>query len=238
MVSVPPQGRPEVTRTRARAVAGTCLALVVVLGIGVHAEFAPQMDLDGAVSEAVYVGDERATGLGWLLEAMTTPGGSAFRLVVFLVVLAWLARRRQWPVAVWVLTAVALIGPLTSLLKALFGRIRPDFDQGGARLESLSFPSGHSSGIATLVTVALILAWPVLAPRARRLWVAVGVVAVVLVGFTRLLLGVHYLSDVVGGWALGLAWSLGVALVFGALPGGRGALPAREPRPVADEASP
>jgi undecaprenyl-diphosphatase len=209
--------------------------VVGALGVGVHTDFAPQMELDGAVSEAVYVGDDRATALDWLLEALTTPGGSAFRLVVFLAVLAWLARRRHWPVAAWVLTAVVLIGPLTSLLKEWFGRIRPDFDHGGARLESLSFPSGHSSGVATLVTVGLILAWPVLAPRARRLWVSLGVAAVVLVGFSRMLLGVHYLSDVVGGWALGVAWTLGVALVFGAMPGGRGALPAGQPRPVVDE---
>lgn len=223
---------PEVTRSRAGVTAVVCLAVVGVLGVGVHEDFGPQMRLDGAVSEAVYVGDDRATGLGWLLEALTTPGGTTFRLVVFLAVLAWLARRRQWPIAAWVLTAVALIGPLTSLLKALFGRIRPDFEGGGARLDSLSFPSGHSSGIATLVTVGLILAWPVLAPRARRLWLALGVGAVVLVGATRLLLGVHYLSDVVGGWALGLAWSLGIALLFRALPGGSGALPAAAPPPV------
>jgi membrane-associated phospholipid phosphatase len=234
-VSVPPQGRPQVTRTRAWAAVVSCLAVVGVLGIGVHTDFAPQMDLDGAASEAVYVGDRRAVALNWLLEALTTPGGSAFRLVVFLAVLAWLVRRRHWPVALWVLTAVALIGPLTSLLKAMFGRVRPDFDEGGARLDSLSFPSGHSSGIATLVTVALVLAWPVLAPGARRLWVSLGVAVVVLVGLTRMLLGVHFLSDVVGGWALGVAWSLGVALVFGAMPGGRGALPAREPRPAVDE---
>lgn len=232
-MSVPPQ----VTRTRAGVAALMCVGVVAVLGVGVHEEFGPQMQLDGAVSEAVYVGDDRAFGLDWLLEGLTAPGGSAFRLVVFLAVLAWLARRRHWPIAAWVLTAVLLIGPLTSLLKALFGRIRPDFDHGGARLDSLSFPSGHSSGIATLVTVALILAWPVLAPRARRLWLVLGVGAVFLVGFTRLLLGVHYLSDVVGGWALGLAWSLGLALLFHALPGGRGALPAPAPSPVVGEES-
>jgi undecaprenyl-diphosphatase len=208
-----------------------------VLGAGVQADFDPQMDLDGAVSEAVYVGDDRATALDWLLEALTTPGGAAFRLVVFLAVLAWLLRRRQWPVAAWVFTAVVLVGPLTSLLKELFGRIRPDFDHGGARLDSLSFPSGHSSGIATLVTVALVLAWPVLAARVRRRWLMLGVVAVVLVGLTRMLLGVHYLSDVVGGWALGIAWSLGVALVFRALPGDRRALTARDARPVVGEGS-
>jgi undecaprenyl-diphosphatase len=211
--------------------------VVGALGAGVKTDFAPQMDLDGAVSEAVYVGDDRAPALNWLLEALTTPGGAAFRIVVFLGVVAWLIRKRAWPVAAWVLTAMVLVGPLTSLLKELFGRIRPDFDEGGARLDSLSYPSGHASGIASLVTIALILAWPALSARARRVWLVVGVLAVLVVGLTRMWLGVHYLSDVVGGWALGIAWSLGVALAFGALPGGRGALPSSEARPVADEGS-
>ena len=209
--------------------------MVAALGVGVLSDFAPQMDVDGAASEAVYVGDDRAPALNWLLEVLTTPGGAAFRLVVFLAVLAWLIRHRAWPVAGWVLVAVVFIGPLNSLLKDIFGRIRPDFDEGGARLESLSYPSGHSSGIATLVTVALILAWPALSRRARRVWLAVGVIAAVVVGLTRMWLGVHFLSDVVGGWALGVSWSLLVAVVFGALPGGRGALTARQARTVAGE---
>jgi undecaprenyl-diphosphatase len=74
-----------------------------------------------------------------------------------------------------------------------------------------------------------VLAWPLLTPAARWVWPAVGAALVVLVGLTRMWLGVHYLSDVVGGWSLGVAWSLTVALAFGALPGGRSALPARVP---------
>ena len=123
-------------------------------------------------------------------------------------------------------------------LKVLFGRIRPDFDEGGARLESLSYPSGHASGIAGLVAVG---ADPRLAGPLRRAPGGCGWSwawpQVVLVGFTRMWLGVHDPSDVVGGWALGIAWSLAVALVFEALPGGRGALPDRDVRPVAAEDS-
>jgi undecaprenyl-diphosphatase len=102
--------------------------------------------------------------------------------------------------------------------------VRPDFEDGGARYSTLSFPSGHATGIAVLVTVALVLAWPLLAPHARRWWLATGIALVVLVGLTRMWLGVHYLSDVVGGWALGTAWTLLVALLLGGLPGGRAAL--------------
>jgi undecaprenyl-diphosphatase len=81
--------------------------------------------------------------------------------------------------------------------------------------------------VAALVTIALVLAWPRLAPTARRVWLAAGVALVLLVGLTRMWLGVHFLSDVLGGWALGLGWTLLMATAFGAFPGGRAALPAR-----------
>jgi undecaprenyl-diphosphatase len=215
--------------TAITVVAG-CLVLLALLGAGVRSDFGPQLRVDGAVSEALYAGDHRAASLDALLEVLTAPGLSWFRILVFLPVLVLLVRRQAWWTAAWLVTAVVLIGPLNTLLKSYFGRIRPDFSEGGARLESLSFPSGHSSGIATLVTVGLILAWPLLAARARHWALAAGVALVVLVGLTRMWLGVHFLSDVVGGWSLGVAWSLLTALLFGAFAGGRAQL-----RPTGDE---
>ena len=155
---------------------------------------------------------------------LTAPGLSWVRILVFVPVLVWLVLRRSWWTAAWVATAVVLVAPVTALLKEYFGRVRPPFDDGGARFESLSFPSGHSSGIATLVVVALVLAWPVLGLRARHRALAAGIALVLLVGLTRMWLGVHYLSDVVGGWSVGLVWTLGTAVLFGAFPGGRAAL--------------
>ncbi len=225
----PPPG-PAVSPSRSRALAGAALGLVVLLllGAGVRFRFGPALRLDALLSEAMYAGDHRAAALDGLLEVLTAPGLSVFRFVVFLPVVVVLVRRQAWWTAAWVLTAVVVIGPLTMLLKDAFGRVRPPFDGGGARYESLSFPSGHSSGIATLVTVALVLAWPRLTARQRRLALAAGAALVVLVGLTRMWLGVHFLSDVLGGWAFGAAWALLVALAFDALPGGRGALPTRE----------
>lgn len=230
-MTVPPDGSSVVTRTRAaRAVpaavgtAAACLVVVALLGAGVRTDFGPQLRLDGVVSETLYAGDHRAVALNDLLAVLTAPGLFWFRLLVFLPVLVLLVRRRAWWTAAWVLTAVALIGPLNTLLKHYFGRIRPDFAQGGARLESLSFPSGHSSGIATLVAVALVMAWPLMAARARHWALAAGVGLVLVVGLTRMWLGVHFLSDVLGGWALGVAWSLLTALLFGAFAEGRAAL--------------
>jgi undecaprenyl-diphosphatase len=230
-VSVPPDGSLAITRTRAvRAVPAalavliTCWVALALLGAGVRTGFGPQLRLDAAVSEALYAGDDRAGVLQTLLEVLTAPGSSVVRFVVFLPVLVFLLRRRAWWTAAWLVTAVVLVAPLTALFKNLFGRVRPDFAEGGARYDSLSFPSGHSSGIATLVTVALILAWPLLAARARRWALAAGVALVVLVGLSRMWLGVHFLSDVLGGWALGVGWSLLTALVFGAFAEGRASL--------------
>lgn len=234
-MTVPPDGISVVPRARAvRAVpaaVGTvvaCVAVVALLGVGVRTDFGPQLRLDGTVSEALYAGDHRAVALNDLLAVLTAPGLSVFRFVVFLPVLVLLVRRRAWWTAAWVLTAIALIGPLDTVLKHLFGRVRPDFAEGGARLESLSYPSGHSSGIATLVTVALVLAWPLMTARARHWTLAAGAALVLLVGLTRLWLGVHFLSDVVGGWALGVGWTLLTALLFGALAEGRAALRPQE----------
>ena len=233
-VTEPPVERWTVTRTHALALVASCFTLVALLGVGVLTTFAPQMDLDGAVSEALYAGDHRSASLNTLLEVLTAPGVSLFRIAVFLpVVILLLVRRAIWTAA-WVAIPVLSIGPLNTLLKETFGRVRPDFDQGGARLDSLSYPSGHSSGIATLVTVGLLLLVPLVAHKVlRRTVVVLGVVLVLLVGLTRMWLGVHFLSDVVGGWALGVGWSVLVVTALGGLPGHRAALPAPERTPAA-----
>jgi undecaprenyl-diphosphatase len=232
----------EVTRTRARAwviaawvVVAATAALVALLGYGVRAGFKPQLELDAAVSEALYAGDDRARALDWLLEVLTAPGLSWVRLVLAVPVFVLLVRRRAMWLAAWVVAAAVLVGPITAVLKEYFGRVRPDFELGGARYDTLSYPSGHASGVAALVAVGLILAWPLLSSAARTVSVAAGVALVLLVGLTRMWLGVHYLSDVVGGWALGLSWTLLTALLLGALPGGRAAL---RPAATVDEETP
>jgi undecaprenyl-diphosphatase len=224
-VSVPPSG--WLPRRRALAGLAAAVAVLALLGAGVVTGFGPQQRLDTAVSSALYAGDGRPGWVEALLQVVTAPGLSVVRIVVFVPVVAWLLRRRAWWTTAWVATAVLLVGPLTSLLKLGFDRVRPQFAGGGAQLTSLSYPSGHSSGVATLVTVGLVLAWPLLAPGARRWVLAAGVALVLVVGLSRMWLGVHYLTDVLGGWSLGVAWSLAVALVLDALPGGRAALPTR-----------
>jgi membrane-associated phospholipid phosphatase len=225
-------GRPAPVRPLL-VVALSALALVAVLGAAVTAGVGPLLRLDRSLSAALYAGDGRSQLVETVLQVLTVPGLTVFRAAVLVPVLIWLVLRRAWWTVAWVLTAAALIAPITTALKELTGRIRPQFAGGGARYESLSFPSGHSSGVAALVTIALVLAWPRLTRPARRAWTAAGVALVFVVGLTRVLLGVHYPSDVVAGWALGVGWSLLVVLAFGGLPGGRAALPPREGAEVA-----
>lgn len=221
-MDVPPYGGTTVARRRAvgpaLTVVAVCAAVFALLGAGLRAGSGAQRELDAEVSRALYAGDDRSRPLDVLLEVLTAPGLSVVRYLVAVPVLVWLVRRRAWRTALWVVVAAVSVRDVTAALKEFFGRVRPAFEDGGAGYDSLSFPSGHSSGIATLVTAGLLLAWPRLAPDGRRLWAVLGVLLVLLVGLTRMWLGVHYLSDVLAGWALGVGWTVLTGVVLRVLP--------------------
>ena len=101
-----------------------------------------------------------------------------------------------------VLLAVAVLGErlLVDGIKLLLDRARPAFDIHPVATHSASFPSGHSANsMAVFLTVALIAA----PPRWRYPAVVLAVTLSVMIGFSRVYLGVHWPSDVIGGWALG-----------------------------------
>jgi undecaprenyl-diphosphatase len=136
-----------------------------------------------------------------------------------------LARRRQWRRLATVFICVAGGLTLNVLMKLAFHRARPTLDDPLLTLSSYSFPSGHVAG-STLM-YGLVVAW--LFSRTRRpLWRVLAIVgaaaAIALVAFTRMYLGVHYLSDVVAAFAEGVAW---LALCLSALTAfwGRAPLP-------------
>lgn len=117
----------------------------------------------------------------------------------------WLVYRRAWRLAAWsAVTAVA--GGLTGLLvKTVVERARPDLPDPVAHAPGYSFPSGHAMAATTSFAILLLVLLPVVRRGLRPLCWAVAAVSVLGVGFTRVALGVHWFSDVVGGWALGLA---------------------------------
>jgi undecaprenyl-diphosphatase len=126
--------------------------------------------------------------------------------------LAW---RREWRRLATVFVCVAGGLALNVLMKLAFHRARPVLDDPLLTLASYSFPSGHVAG-STLM-YGLIVAWAFTRtrrPLVRAAVVAAAAGAIVLVAFTRMYLGVHYLSDVVAAFAEGVAW---LALCLSAL---------------------
>jgi undecaprenyl-diphosphatase len=95
---------------------------------------------------------------------------------------------------------------LVSVQKADIGRLRPDETVHLSKVHSLSFPSGHAANsMLVLLTVALLVARP---GRERQWAVAAALSLSFLIGVSRVMLGVHWPSDVVAGWAYGSLWAL------------------------------
>jgi undecaprenyl-diphosphatase len=120
-----------------------------------------------------------------------------------------LALRRRWRLAAYLLVAGAGDLVLDPVLKALVGRLRPVVAHPIAHGNGNSFPSGHALGSIICYGALFLVFLPAARGRWRRVLTAAIVTLIVAIGVSRLLLGVHYISDVLGGWALGITW-LGV----------------------------
>jgi len=202
-------------------------AVVAVLAVLVSESAAALLDLDVAAGSALRFDGGGSTGVD-VLQVLTAPGLSVFRLVVVVPLAILFAVRRQLRVTGFIAVAAVAVGPLTTLLKELVGRVRPTADDPLVAAYGLSFPSGHSSGAATLAGVLLVVLWPILSRRWRPWVAAVLVLTALCVAWTRIALGLHYLSDVVGGLALGATVVLVSMVVFGLYPGGPAQLPGPE----------
>ncbi|MEV0271181.1 phosphatase PAP2 family protein [Hamadaea sp. NPDC050747] len=146
--------------------------------------------------------------------AITTLGDAKVLVpVVSLAAIAVAARRRSWGPILLALAGLGGIHLLTNLIKVLVARPRPNPPDQAVPVTGFSFPSGHTTG--SLVGFCL-LAWLLcllttrIAVRAAA-W-ALAVAGAVLVGLSRVYLGVHYPSDVIGGWLLALTWLGAVAV--------------------------
>lgn len=144
----------------------------------------------------------------WLriILAVTTLGDWGLLVAASFFGSALLMLRRQWWPALLLLGS-SLGGRLAvSLQKWLLGRVRPESDSPLVDVASLSFPSAHA---ANSMIVYLLVALILVPPGRQRDWAAsIAVLASLLIGASRVPLGAHWPSDVIGGWAFGLAWVL------------------------------
>lgn len=155
-----------------------------------------------------------ATPIGphWLKDAMrdlTSLGSMAVLVLITAAAIFYLLVERKPLAALFVFVAVAGGQVLSSLLKLGVDRPRPEVVPHLAEVHSLSFPSGHAMMSAvTFLTLGALLA-QTLPDRATKTYVlTVAVLATLIVGFSRLYLGVHWPSDVAAGWCAGAAWAM------------------------------
>lgn len=178
----------------------------IAAAIGFAVEAGQLRAFDTALSLGIAV---PARAAGWpvpILLFATVLGSAAIRLPVAAAVTLLLAVRRDRIGAAMV--AASTVGILigNGLLKHLVGRARPELLPHLAVETSLSFPSGHASNAAA---VFLAIGWVLVRDgmRARIVW-PVAVALILLVGVSRVVLGVHWPSDVLAGWCVGAGWML------------------------------
>jgi membrane-associated phospholipid phosphatase len=138
----------------------------------------------------------------------TILGSTVVLTVASVLVSGFALLRRRWVDAGLVAVAALGSGVLVVAGKSVVGRRRPPGVTQLVTEQTLAFPSGHAMGtsVFAVIVVSLVLAG---GPRRSVRWLAVGVAAVVVlvVGASRVYLGVHWVTDVLGGWLVGGAWA-------------------------------
>ena len=158
----------------------------------------------GDTAAADLVSELRASWLTDVAEVVTALGSTPAVLVVTLATGAWLAIRRSWPELVILLVGVVAIIAGTDLFKEIVERPRPE--GGLIEVDNFAYPSAHASNAVIYAWVALTVSLRSRAGFAEgSAVVVVGLVIAAAIGLSRVYLGVHYLSDVNGGWAFGVA---------------------------------
>ena len=160
-------------------------------------------------------------GPAWLEEVgrdLTALGGVAVLTLLTLAVAAFMALRRLWAAAGLLLAAVGGGVLASTLLKNAFERARPDLVPHGSYVATASFPSGHSMMAAVVyLTLGALLARVEPSLRVKTFVLGVAALLTLLVGVSRVYLGVHWPTDVLAGWAVGAAWALLFWLIARAL---------------------
>jgi undecaprenyl-diphosphatase len=144
-------------------------------------------------------------------------GSTPVWLALFTALVAWLLWRRLPRLALYVVVTVVGSSALNQVVKHAVHRARPVLPDPVAHANGLSFPSGHAQAALVGSAVLLLVFLPWLRGAWRAVAFAVGAILTVGIGFSRVALGVHYVSDVLAGYVLGAAWVIAMTAAFNAL---------------------
>lgn len=192
----------------ATALAVFCAWGVAALAGSVGAEPGP---IDRSVSQWLFGGEGsyplESRGLADVARDVTALGSVFILTLLVLSVVGYLFLRHDRPAGFFLLVVVLGAALLSAILKVMIARERPDFASPYVFETSASFPSGHS-----LLSAALYPALAVIAARREKrsavhlLFLINALLVVLIVGSSRVLLGAHYTTDVLAGWAAGFGW--------------------------------
>ena len=156
-------------------------------------------------------------GPAWLPGTMidiTALGGTTNLTLISVLAIAFLLLLGRFRHAIYMAAATGGGAIFGTLLKSLFARARPEVVPHLIEVHSLSFPSGHALNSAIVyLTLAVLIARELELRRMRIFVVGAAALLVLLIGFTRLYLGVHFPSDVLAGWMLGASWALAMGMI-------------------------
>ena len=140
---------------------------------------------------------------------ITALAGLALLTLVTTLVCAYLLVKKQVALAVFCVVAVLGSALLTTVLKLLIDRDRPDLVSHGMAVYNQSFPSGHATqAAATYLFLAFLVGSQSASLIVKRLVLAAAIAVIAMVGASRVYLGVHWPSDVIAGWMVGSAWAM------------------------------
>jgi undecaprenyl-diphosphatase len=191
--------------------AALLVLLFAIEALLVHAGIADRFDraLLAALRDAADPGLARASPRTIALAIrLTELGGGVVRIGLALLACALLLALRRGRDAALLAGATATGILAMSLVKALVGRARPDLAWRLIAADHASFPSGHAMGSMITYPLLGMVLGHMIGRWGTRACTALGVLIALLVGTTRILLGVHWASDVIAGWSLGAAWAL------------------------------
>lgn len=193
-------------RRPAILVASSICAIAVFAKLASEVQEHETGELDRAVSLAIHRSLD-SPALDVVTKFLSFVGSFPVVAALVIATVVWQLRRRDRSGAL-MLAGVSVAAELSNLLlKETFQRTRPSLFQEIATLHSYSFPSGHAMGSAAVFS-ALAIAVARGAPRWRKQAFALASALVLSIGFSRIYLGVHWLTDVLAGWAAGLAIAL------------------------------
>jgi undecaprenyl-diphosphatase len=142
----------------------------------------------------------------FVLEVISFAGTPLWFYVTCIPIAIYLFRRGRTNLVLYLFATGVVGGIIDTIVKDVVNRDRPSLEHPVASAFGHSFPSGHSMASLLIYGSLLLIFMPIIPAARRRLAICSCVVLVLAIGFSRLALGVHYISDVLGGYALGGAW--------------------------------